>query len=208
VLAAAEDANVAVHVIGRPAVSAQFSTLTDESGGAFHNIGDGTGSLIGSALSSISFTLTESTPKPRTDEPEVHSGIHAGEVVPLNLASDVRPGVLGIATGKVTTKDFANEFLVDIDDALVTVNRYLTDAGAMVNRLTVAQAVQGAATLSTEATVQRMEQADMFRETGELMRNRIRAEAANASLTRLYRYQRSIAASLLSLVGGRIKARG
>ena len=95
----------------------------------------------------------------------------------------------------------ANQLMVDIDDALRTVNRYQSRAGAIANRLESSQRAQAVAVESTDRTVARIEAADMALESYELARNRVRMEAANSTLARAFSYQRMISGSMLNLIG-------
>ncbi len=196
---------IRAEVIGRPIREREFTTIVNENGGSFHDIG-ATGEGVGTALSAIAFDLTQSDPKKLTDEPEVHSGPDADQVIPLNLPSDVRPTTLGVdkgnGSGELTSKAKANQLMDDVDDALKTVLRYQGQAGALLNRLESAQRVQETAATAMDRSVAQMESADISVEAYHLTRDRLRSEAANATLARAFTYQRDMSRSLIGLIGG------
>jgi flagellin-like hook-associated protein FlgL len=208
---AASDLGVVVDVIGDLADAADYLTLTDQTKGTHFDLGVA-GAGVERALSTIAVAIAGQTDKQIRDGPTVHAGVDADETIALGLPSDARPSTLGIAfgsgSGELTTKEKANDFLRDIDDALLTIARYQADAGAIINRLEIAQQAQSGAVESTLSTITRMESADMALESSALARSRVRMEAANAALARAFAYQRSIASSMLSLIGGNFNGIG
>ncbi len=75
-------------------------------------------------------------------------------------------------------------------------------AGALLNRLESAQRVQETAATAMDRSVAQMESADISVEAYHLTRDRLRSEAANATLARAFTYQRDMSRSLIGLIGG------
>ncbi len=174
---------VSVHAIARTEHQDTFDDIASQTGGSIHDLGNGAGSGIPSAMDAIAGALTGGAPINAKDL-SVQVGIHAGDADNLDIgvcvdASRVGLGLSGIS---VATAEDAAASLEIIDGAIHQASTYRAEIGAVENRLDHVIASQDAAIVNEEAALSRIQDLDYAEATSELALQQALAAAATTTL--------------------------
>ena len=176
-------AGVAVHVIAQDTHHDTYDDIASQTGGSLHDIGNGAGSGIPSAMDSIAGALTGGAPvaaKPLSVQVGIHDG--DGDTLDIGVAVDATRVGLGVADTSVATAGDAAASLEDIDDAIHQMCTYRSEIGAIQNRLDHVMGGQDAAIVNEGAALSRIQDLDYAEATSELALDQALASAATTTL--------------------------
>lgn len=175
------DGGITVHSINPVGYDSYYSSLTSQTGGSLHDIGNASGSGIPAALDKISDELVGDL-WPPVEEVVVQAGINdtADDNYDTGLPVDANATALGLRTLNLSTQQDAMDALDDLDTALQRVSISRAKVGAVTNRMEhTINYLLGAAHAETAAR-SRILDTDLASTTADLARSQILNDLSTA----------------------------
>ena len=173
---------VEVHSIHRPGHNSYYADITATTGGSMHDIGNGSGSGIASAMNDIANRVGEIFGDRGVDV-QAGSGASDDNRISVDLPVNATTSGLGLDLITIDTVQEAQDALDSVRDALVKVNGFRAKIGIHMNRLQSAISYETNAHLQVVSAQSRIEDLDFAEEAANLARLEFLERAADAILS-------------------------
>jgi flagellin len=187
---------IEVHTINPSSKDSTFSTITSETGGSTHDLGNSSGSGIAAAFDAIAASFEEIADQAAW-EIQVDIGSGADSRISSGLPVDATVRGLELDELSVDTAEDARAALSVIDEAMDTVNGARAGLGARTRRLEHALSNGETALQNEQAARSRIVDADMASETAALAKDQLLAKAGLAVLAQANSLERLTVERLL-----------
>ena len=174
-------AGIEVHSINPTVHNAQYSTITDTTGGSIQSIGDATGSGIAAAMDNIA-TRVGDIFGDRGITVQASDGSTEADRIEIDLPVNASASGLGLDLLDLTTATNAQDALDDITTAIDSVNGFRALVGSHTNRLDSAIRLEETGAINLASAQSQIEDADLALETAKLAKHSLLQQVAIAIL--------------------------
>ncbi len=161
---ALDDNQIRVHVIGDSAYYTRYSTIINETGGSWAELG-ASGSNVADALANIAAQITRVASYPSPISFQIGPDNTEDDRITLQLPINATPQGLGISGASITTVEGAREALDNIDGALDFISGQRSRFGGWSRRLQSALSLSLEQSAGLTGALGRIEDADMARQS-------------------------------------------